>query len=275
MLKAVASQPYTKDFYESLRNGVMRSAEVIVPLVLKLVPARSVVDIGCGDGSWLAVFRRQGVDEILGLDGDYVDRATLQIPAECFREYDLRVPLEIKRKFDLAISLEVAEHLPPECAGTFVRGLTELAPIVLFSAAIPFQGGTHHLNEQWPNKWVELFRERGYVPVDFVRKRVWQNEGVEFWYAQNTLLFVQQSVAERSDSLREELKRTNLDQLSLVHPRQYLHLQTKYLEAIARAENPLPSGVKQASRFLLVCLKNSLKKRLGFQRGRPSDEGMR
>src|SRR6266404_3650480 len=107
MHKAVASQPYTKDFYESLRNGVIRSAEVIVPLVLKFVPARSVVDVGCGEGSWLAVFRRHGVSEIMGLDGDYIDRETLQIPLECFQACDLTIPLKIERGFDLAISLEV------------------------------------------------------------------------------------------------------------------------------------------------------------------------
>ncbi|MCU1242656.1 MAG: hypothetical protein JWO71_3382 [Candidatus Acidoferrum typicum] len=262
----MGSQPYTKGFYESLRNGVMRSAEVIVPLVLDLVPARSVVDVGCGDGGWLAVFRRHGVEEILGLDGEYVDRGTLQIPRERFEACDLTKPLAIQREFDLAVSLEVAEHLPPECAEVFVAGLTELAPVVLFSAAIPFQGGMNHLNEQWPDKWAGLFRERGYVPVDFVRKRVWQNTAVDFWYAQNTLLFVQSSLVERSNSLREELQQTNPDQLCLVHPRQYLHLQTQYSEAIARAENPpLPSGVKEASRILLICLKNSLRKRFGWE----------
>ena len=262
----MASQPYPKTFYECLRNGVMQSAEVIVPLVLEFVPARSVVDVGCGDGSWLAVFQRYGVDEILGLDGDYVDRETLQISRERFQACDLTRPLAIMREFDLAVSLEVAEHLPPECAEVFVRGLTELAPVVLFSAAIPFQGGTHHVNEQWPDKWAELFRERGYVPVDFVRKRVWQNTAVEFWYSQNTLLFVRSSVVEMSNPLREELRQTSPDQLCLVHPRQYLHLQSKYLEAIARAQNPpLPSGVKEASRILLICLKNSFRKRFGLE----------
>jgi SAM-dependent methyltransferase len=239
----------------------MRSAEAIVPLVLEFVPARSVVDIGCGEGSWLAVFRRHGVDEILGLDGDYVDREALQIPQDCFQACDLTRPLEIKREFDLAVALEVAEHLPPECAEIFVRGLTELAPAVLFSAAIPFQGGTGHLNEQWPDKWAGLFRERGYVPVDLVRKRVWQNDAVDFWYAQNTLLFVRSDFLERSNSLREELRQTNLDQLCLVHPKQYLIRQAQYSQAITR----LPSGVMEASRILLICLKNSLRKRFGLE----------
>ena len=262
----MASQPYTKDFYDSLRNGAVRSAEIMVPLVLEVIPARSVVDVGCGDGSWLAVFRRNGVGDVLGLDGDYIDRETLQIPRESFRATDLTNPLTIDREFDLAISLEVAEHLPPECAELFVTNLTKLAPAILFSAAIPFQGGTRHVNEQWPEKWAALFQQFGYVPVDFIRKRVWRNESVEFWYAQNTLLFVQSIVAERSHALKEELRQTNPGQLSLVHPRQYLALQAQYSEAIARAQNPPPpSGVKEASRMLLICLRNSLRKRLGLK----------
>jgi len=94
---------------------------------------------------------------------------------------------------------------------------------------------------------------------------VWQNEKVEFWYAQNTLLFARSDFAEQSDSLREELKRTNVEQLCLVHPRQYLLRQTQYSQALARAENPVPSGVKEATRILLVCMKNSLRKRLGLK----------
>ena len=64
---------------------------------------------------------------------------------------DLAQPLQIDRRFDLALSLEVAEHLPPECGSEFVQTLTDLSSVILFSAAIPFQGGTDHLNEQWPS----------------------------------------------------------------------------------------------------------------------------
>ena len=113
----------------------------MVPLVLQLLPVRSVVDVGCGDGSWLVVFRKLGVKEILGIDGEYVDPGLLQIPQDCFQAFDLAKPFSLGRVFDLAVSLEVAEHLPAECAPGFVECLTRLAPSVLFSAAIPFQGG--------------------------------------------------------------------------------------------------------------------------------------
>jgi SAM-dependent methyltransferase len=231
----------------------MRSAEEIVPLVLKLIPARTVVDVGCGEGAWLSVFRKNGVLDVLGVDGDYVHRDTLQIPQEQFQAADLSKPLQVGRKFDLAVSLEVAEHLPPECAATFVESLTRLAPVILFSAAIPFQGGNHHVNEQWPDKWAGLFQEHGYRVVDCIRKRVWQNDAVEYWYAQNALLFVRSDVLEGNKSLALELERTNPSQLRLVHPRKYLELASPH---------PAAPGLRAASRIWLATLKQSIKWRL-------------
>ena len=233
-------------------------------LVLRLLTVRSVVDVGCGDGSWLRVFSKCGIEDVLGLDGEYLDRDILQIHADRFQAADLRKPLVLGRVFDLAMSLEVAEHLPPECAPTFVESLTRLAPAVLFSAAIPFQRGDNHINEQWPDKWAGLFRERDYVAIDCIRRRVWQDDSVDWWYSQNTLLFAKRSLLDHNQELRVEFERTDLNSLSLVHPKQYLYLHEHYVQAEARAQQPaaLPSGTIEASRILLVCLGNAITSRL-------------
>jgi SAM-dependent methyltransferase len=262
-LKAMHTQFYTKSFYEEMRNGSRRSAEVIVPLVLQLLTVRSVVDVGCGDGNWLAIFQKYGVDDILGVDGDYVTGDVLQISQDRFQAVDLSRPFSLGRVFDLAISLEVAEHLPADCGPTFVKSLTCLAPVVLFSAAIPRQGGDHHTNEQWPDYWAKLFHEHGFLTVDFIRKRIWQDDSVDSWYAQNTLLFVQANLLENNALLKVEFERTNPRQLSLVHPRQYAYVHSLYREAAFRADNPPPpSGLREASLLFLVCLRNAIRWRL-------------
>lgn len=201
---------------------MLRSAEVIVPLVLKLIPVRSVVDVGCGDGSWLAIFQKFGVRDVLGIDGEHVHPADLQISSKCFRALDLSEPFHLERKFDLALSLEVAEHLPPAFARGFVESLTQLSSLVLFSAAIPFQGGVNHVNEQWPDVWAKFFEARGYLPIDFVRKQVWQNEAVSCWYAQNTILFARTEEIGTNVSLKTAFELTNTNQLSVVHPQIFL-----------------------------------------------------
>jgi hypothetical protein len=120
------------------------------------------------------------------------------------------------------VSLEVAEHLSSDTAEAFVGLLTELGPVVLFSAAIPLQGGTHHVNEQWPEYWVKLFDETVYVVVDPLRSKVWNNEKVEPWYTQNVLIFVARERLESYPLLRKEYELKRDSMLSIVHPTQYL-----------------------------------------------------
>lgn len=229
-------QSYTKSFYEELHSGVKKSAEAIVPLVLELTQAQSVVDVGCGTGTWLSVFQQYGVKHILGIDGEYVNSDLLEIPQEKFLPINLEQPFELDEKFDLVVSLEVAEHLPEEIAESFVNCLVQLGPVVLFSAAIPFQGGVNHVNEQWPDYWMNYFQEQGYVAIDCLRKEAWQNQKIEYWYAQNLLLFVDQKMLEAHDLLRDKLQNTCLNQLSLVHPRKYLEVAHQCEKAVAEAQ---------------------------------------
>jgi SAM-dependent methyltransferase len=184
----------------------------------------SVVDVGCGPGTWLAAWREQGVTDIHGVEGSWLDVSTLQIPRENLQVADLEQPLEIGRSFDLAMSLEVAEHLSEQAAPNYVDVLTGLAPVILFSAAIPFQGGTRHVNEQWPEYWEKLFSARGFVPVDCLRTRIWQNQKIAWYYRQNLLLYVKESELGRHPALAEERARGPEHALALVHPERYLAL---------------------------------------------------
>ncbi len=266
--------PYTEDFYEGQRERSRQSAQEIVPLVLELTSPKSVVDVGCGVGTWLAVFREHGVEDVLGIDGDYVDRTMLEIPAHLFVARDLSRPLRLDRQFDLVVSLEVAEHLPPACAETFVASLTSLGPAVLFSAAIPFQGGTGHVNERWPEYWAERFRDRGYVVVDCIRRRVWRNRNVASWYAQNTLLFARPDYLERHPRLEQELAATSLAQLSIVHPKRYLYLTDPRNMPLGRVLASLPALFTRALRRRL----RRVRRALGVPhrvRGRPFGLGCR
>lgn len=92
---------------------------------------------------------------------------------------DLRTCPNLKRSFDLACALEVAEHLPADVANQFVALLVNAAPVEVFSAAIPRQGGKGHVNEQWPTYWASLFANHGYMAVDCIRPAVYGNEHVD------------------------------------------------------------------------------------------------
>ncbi len=190
--------------------------------MVSLLHPRSVIDVGCGVGFFLSTFLEQGVTDITGLDGDWVDRSMLLFPEENFVTADVGKPLEIDRQYDLVVSLEVAEHLPPEHTDRFVKSLTSMGPAVLFSAAIPYQGGANHLKEQWQSYWAELFAARDYVAVDCIRKRTWDDDRVVFWYSENTLLYAHRDLVSFSGALQKELDGTARSMLDLVHPDKYL-----------------------------------------------------
>lgn len=203
---------YDQVFFETIATGSSSSAQRIVPYLVALLRPKSVVDVGCGVGTWAEEFRRQGVADVVGVDGEYVNREQLRIPSETFICRNLESPLELGRTFDLAVSLEVAEHLSPARARSFVSDLTHLAPFVVFSAAIPLQGGNHHLNEQWATYWNDLFISNGFCAVDCVRARFWEDRGVEWWYRQNLFLYV---AVERMSQFTAPIREMPLD---VVHP---------------------------------------------------------
>ena len=161
--------------------------EIIVPVIMDILKPESVVDVGCGIGTFLHVFQKAGVDQILGIDGHWVDRTQLgqYIDATLFMEADLEKELSIERRFDLVISLEVAEHLAESSADTFINTLVSLGDIILFSASIPGQFGQNHLNEQWPDYWKIKFEDRGYEFHDVMRPIFWNNTSLPRWYKQN------------------------------------------------------------------------------------------
>lgn len=215
----VVSSDYSKDFYTAIDDGSARSAVVMAARLWELVQPRSVVDLGCGVGNMLGVLHdHYGVHDVLGVDGDYVDRSMLRIPQDKFLPHDLSLPLALDRRFDLAITLEVAEHLDEPDAERFVDLLCSLSDQVMFSAAIPNQGGVHHVNEQWPQYWTRMFNQRGYAVVDAFRPVLWDNDEVEWWYRQNLLLLVREDLISQSEVLSKARECTNEAMLALIHP---------------------------------------------------------
>ena len=230
------SELYDKVYFESERDTASVSAKQVVPIVFELIRPRSVVDVGCGTGAWLAQFRQSGAEDILGIDASWIRKDMLLIPEEEFLERDLRKPISIDRKFDLVVSLEVAEHLPSEAAETLVTSLVSLGPVVLFSAAIPHQGGVNHLNEQWPGYWSVLFKAHGYDLVDCLRGKIWQDTRISYVYRQNILIFIERERLKEFPALQLESERKG--PLNLVHP----DLWNGYVSAI-RSGRGVPARI--------------------------------
>ncbi len=185
---------YKNEFHDTYAERTVASASRIAPMLMKVTPVNSVVDVGCGHGYWLKAFMDQGVNDVVGMDGSYIDRSSLAIPDSAFVDTDLQKPPKPDRTFDLSVCLEVAEHLPARCTGAFMDFVTALAPVSLFSAAIPGQPGNDHINARWHGFWNEEFKKRGFACFDFVRPAIWQSEEIFIHYRQNIFVYAREDV---------------------------------------------------------------------------------
>jgi SAM-dependent methyltransferase len=214
--------------YQDLHQGQLsqqeeanqRSADFILDNLFQHYCPKSVLDVGCGIGTWLAVSQSKGVADVLGIEGTWLDRKLARIAENLIVDLDLEQPFDLGRRFDLAISLEVAEHLSAQAAAGFVYSLVRHADVILFSAAIPFQGGHHHVNEQFLDYWGSLFDTHGYRPVDWLRSLIWGNNAILWWLRQNIVVFAKQELTTGQGPFAHLAP--GQGPLSIVHPDVYL-----------------------------------------------------
>jgi len=197
-----------------------QSASRILSVIRQYFEPRSVLDVGCGLGTWLKTAREMGVQEVMGIEGPWLDRNVVVVDPGLIQIMDLEQPFSLGRRFDLVICLEVAEHLPPAAASNLVGSLAAHGDCVLFSAAVPFQGGTHHVNEQFLDYWIKQFAAQGYRPLDIVRGQIWDDASVLWWLRQNCIMFCGQRAFEGSEKLRKE--RDVVRPMVVVHPTLYM-----------------------------------------------------
>ena len=192
---------YDSQFFDFVNASSGKSANrfltEFVRAVLEGALPVSVLDVGCGRGVWLAEWRRQGVTDICGMDGTYVDPQSLRIPVSDFRAMDISKTFDLERKFDWVECMEVAEHIPEQFSDILVDNLVRHGDVILFSAAIPGQGGEFHVNERPYEYWRAKFLQRGYQAYDAIRPSIRGLAEIEPWYRYNTFVFANEAGSHR------------------------------------------------------------------------------
>ena len=188
-------EKYNREFM-ALTEEHISSAKRILNILFQYYRPKNIIDVGCGSGSWLKAAGDMGVESLTGIDGTWLKREMLLSDDIKLITHDLDKLIPQLGNFELAISLEVAEHLPENRAESFIEDLCKLSNVILFSAAIPHQGGDHHINEQWQSYWYGMFRDNNYLCFDIIRHQLWEDELVKSWYKQNCLMYVHKDFSE-------------------------------------------------------------------------------
>ena len=218
---------YNNFFYENQLSESRNSAKYIVPIINNLFKPKTVIDVGCGIGAWLEVWKSyESCIEVKGIDADFVDKSLLLINTSTeFVAADLNERLPKLKKYDLAMCLEVAEHLEEKRANTFVEDLVNLSDIIVFSAAIPGQEGTQHINEQFLQYWIEKFYQKNYVCYDVIRPLIWNVETISWWFRQNIVIFINN---DEVDTYKDMASMKNFNCFDLVQKDLLIHKTKKY-----------------------------------------------
>lgn len=200
---------YSDSFFDNVdRCGVESATEFLKDFDLGF-PIRSVLDVGCGRGAWLRVWAQEKNVRTVGVDGEYVDAEKLLIDREHFIQQNVERPFNLQRQFDLVECLEVGEHVRQSASKQLVANLANHSECILFSAALPGQGGTNHINEQDHWFWINLFKDLGYDAFDYPRIKSGNKHRIKPWYRYNMLLYVK---SEATGKLSAEVKETKIEE---------------------------------------------------------------
>jgi len=211
----MAKEKYSVDFFKFISSGKDSYKNLLAPVMDALQP-KSIIDLGTGSGTWLAAAKELGASRVLGLDGSWASAEHRHISDQEFQVVDFEDSLPDVGRFDLAICLEVLEHISSDAGSRAIAWLCERSDVILFSAAIPGQEGTHHIHEAWQSYWAGKFKEAGYQPYDVIRPIIWSNLEIPWWYKQNTIIYALPDAVKSCG-----WSQSDIETLDLVHPQRF------------------------------------------------------
>lgn len=181
--------------FEDLKNTSLRAAQRIVPRIIQLcdLAPTSIVDLGGGGGAWCKAFQDVGTKQVRCIDHPGTPKEMLWIKPEEFIPCNFEVETPQIVPVEMALSIEFAEHITPNRAEQIVAFLTASAKLVVFSAAIPGQGGVRHINEQRHDYWKQLFAKVGYTQLDIIRPLILFDREIPYYLRQNLFVYIHPS----------------------------------------------------------------------------------
>jgi len=182
---------YDEDFFEWHVTHARKYSMRTMDWYIQKYKPDSVVDFGCGIGSYLEAAFDYGI-KIKGYEISW--EAIIHTPERIrpFIEYrDCTEPINAG-VFDTVISFETAEHIEPEGTNQFIKNLVNATgKTLLFTAAPPGQEGTGHINCRYRDFWM-LELSDFLIYNDVLTGEIseaWEKLGAPWYIVKNLMVF--------------------------------------------------------------------------------------
>jgi SAM-dependent methyltransferase len=184
---------YDRDFHKSIENDEYPQAVRLAEYIASHVPCSTFLDFGCSTGLYLNEIKKR-LPQIESVGYEFAEDAVNAALCPDVVQFDLTEPLQRSKKENtLSLCLEVLEHIDDANWLPVLTNITKLSDVIIFSAAIPGQGGTGHINCRWKIDWIRRFHSLGWV-VDLDKSRHmidYMRNGYHMgWFANNAMVLV-------------------------------------------------------------------------------------
>lgn len=151
-------------------------------------PSGSIVDLGCGMGTYVKHFREEG----LRADGFDGNPQTPILTNNVCGVRDLSEPFTFETPYDWVMSLEVGEHLPAKFETVFINNLhVNNRTGIILSWAVVGQGGHGHVNERNNDYIKRRMATLGYVNDEAAERRL-RTAATLRWFRNTVMVFRKQ-----------------------------------------------------------------------------------
>jgi len=163
--------------------------------IVSMFQPKSILDLGCGIGSYLEGALEGGCKDLYGIELNY-DKAKKYITKNIsfyIKSGDITKELNLKKKFDCVLSIEVAEHVEMSQVSFFINNIIRYAEkYILFTAAPPGQPGRGHINLKKKNFWIKYIEDKGVTYKDEIVQqcvKAWSDFNTPLYILQNLMVF--------------------------------------------------------------------------------------
>lgn len=159
------SKLYSKRYYKRHLVQYREWENAVGRNIVEILHPSSILDLGCGVGSYLEGALFAGCKNLLGIDisHDVAKEFFTNEIAGYLQCGNIAEKLNLQ-PFDCVMSFESAEHIDPKGTDQFIKNLTELSQkYIVFTAAPPGQRGTGHINCREKKFWINEIQRNGFI----------------------------------------------------------------------------------------------------------------